>query len=88
MKLNEILDKFFNDLKIKTSSKHTIKAYKLDLFDYLNHLKEENFSEKELLNLLINATSVEFKTYKSYLGASSSSTIKRKFNTLKRFLDW
>ena len=38
--------------------------------------------------LPINATSVEYKTFKSYLGSSSSSTIKRKFNSLKRFLDW
>jgi site-specific recombinase XerD len=88
MKTNEILDKFFHYLKLKASSKHTLKAYKLDLQDYLNHLSEEDFHEKELSNLFIHTTSVEFKTYKSYLGASSPATIKRKFTTLKRFLDW
>ncbi|KAB8033605.1 tyrosine-type recombinase/integrase [Fluviispira multicolorata] len=88
MKTNEILDKFFHYLKIKGSSKHTLKAYKLDLQDYLKHLSEEHINEKDLSNLFINATSVEFKTYKFYLGASSPATVKRKFMTLKRFLDW
>ncbi len=86
MKTNEILEKYFASLRLKVCSKHTLKAYKLDLLDYINHLE---FKEDEKIkDLLLNATSIEFKTYKYYLGASSPATIKRKFTSLKAFLTW
>ncbi len=86
MKLDEILDKYLNTLKLKGCSKYTLKAYKLDLLDYLSHLEIEK--EEKKIDYLLEATSIDFKTYKSYLGASSPATIKRKFTALKTFLSW
>jgi site-specific recombinase XerD len=40
MELKMLLDIFTNSLEVKGASPHTIKAYKLDLMDYLKHLKE------------------------------------------------
>jgi len=37
MELKNVLDLFTKSLKLKGASPHTIKAYKLDLADYLRH---------------------------------------------------
>ncbi|APJ02735.1 tyrosine-type recombinase/integrase [Silvanigrella aquatica] len=44
--------------------------------------------ETTLYSLLVDATSIELKSYKEYLGQSSPATIQRKFITLRRFLSW
>ncbi|WP_186650356.1 tyrosine-type recombinase/integrase [Fluviispira vulneris] len=90
MKLENILELFLKNLHTKGASPHTIKAYKLDLLDYLKHLKENECSEEaaSLYSLVVDATSIEFKSYKEYLGQSSPATIQRKFITLRRFLSW
>ncbi|BBH54691.1 tyrosine-type recombinase/integrase [Fluviispira sanaruensis] len=90
MKLENILELFLKNLHTKGASPHTIKAYKLDLLDYLKHLKENEFPEEAspLYSLLIDATSIEFKSYKDFLGQSSPATVQRKFITLRRFLSW
>ncbi|WP_397601616.1 tyrosine-type recombinase/integrase [Silvanigrella sp.] len=92
MELKNVLELFTKSLEEKGASFHTIKAYKLDLADYLRHLKEIEVSgqnvETTLYSLLVDATSIELKSYKEYLGQSSPATIQRKFITLRRFLSW
>lgn len=91
---SEVLERFFKHLQLKGTSPHTLKAYKLDLNDYLKHIKELCVSsahkedEYNLYDLLANATSVELRTYKDYLGQSAAATIQRKFITLRKFLAW
>ena len=91
MLLQDTLEKFFAYLQSKGSSPHTLKAYRLDLLDYIKHFKEEGFErpcEETLCESLVQATSVDLNSYRIYLGQSAPATIARKFATLRKFLFW
>lgn len=93
-----LIELFLDHLRAKRVSAHTIKAYRLDLLDYLKHLSEEfafqiksdenQRTETHLFDGLIQATSVDLNNYRAYLGQSLPATITRKFATLKKFLNW
>ncbi|WP_186644162.1 site-specific integrase [Fluviispira vulneris] len=46
MTLENILELFLKSLQTKGASSQTLRAYKLDLLDYLKHLNENEFSEE------------------------------------------
>ena len=92
MKQEILLDRYFRELEKKGSSPYTLKAYKLDLQDFLKHLKNHaqpklNKTEN-IYNLFIEASNRELESYVKYIEYSSASTICRKLGTIKRFLIW
>jgi site-specific recombinase XerD len=92
MKIQKVLDHFYQDLNFRRVSRHTIKAYKLDLVDFGNHILEQSgkstVDEINLFEEVVNCTSRDFQTFLEYLGQSAPSTIARKFSSLRYFLAW
>jgi len=89
--LKATLDQFFVDPNIRFASSHTLKAYKLDLNDFIKHILEERVNkvtEEGLFEEVANCTSVDLNSYKFYLGQSKAATIARKFASLRKFLNW